>query len=175
VSVSAIGVQVAAATDLVEMMGVRWWRLLAVPVAGLLLAAGCMGAGGDTPRAGDPPRLPTASAPTTDTSGQVLGAIFREDPASVRLARLDPRSLEPLPERHLDLPGPWHVLSVAPDRSMAVLGNEPSGKLAVVDPAGRRAYVHGDGGGYSVLDLGSNRVLRREPKDLPALLQPDQP
>jgi hypothetical protein len=34
--------------------------------------------------------------------------------------------------------------------------------------------VHGDGGD-SVVDLGSNRVLRREQGDLPALLQPDQP
>jgi len=37
------------------------------------------------------------------------------------------------------------------------------------------AYVQGDSVGYTVLDLGSNRVLRREPKDLPAFLQPDQP
>jgi hypothetical protein len=126
---------------MVEMMSVRWWRLLAVPAAGLLLIAGCMGSGDgtrETPPASRPPRLPVASSPATDTGGQPLGAIFREVPVSLKLARLDPRSLEPLPGRQLDLPGPWWVLSVAPDRSMAVLGNEASSKLAVVDLAGMR-------------------------------------
>jgi hypothetical protein len=113
-------------------MGVRWWRPLAVPAAGLLLIAGCSGAGG-------PPKVPVTSSRAPDSGGQLLGAIFREAPASLRLARLDPRSLEPLPGRRLDLPGPWWVLSVAPDRSMAVLGNEPAGELAVVDLAGMRS------------------------------------
>lgn len=126
---------------MVEMMGVRWWRLLAVSAAGLLLIAGCLGAGDGTreaPQASKPPKLPVASSPTTETGGQVLGAIFREVPASLKLARLDPRSLESLPGRQLDLPGAWDVLSVAPDRSMAVLGNETSSKLAFVDLAGMR-------------------------------------
>ena len=118
------------------MMGMRWWRLLAVPAAGLLLTAGCLGNGDGTR---ETPTLPVPISRTADTPGQVLGAIVREDPAALRLARLDPRSLEPLPGRHLDLPGPWWVLSVAPDRSMAVLGNEPAGKLAVVDLAGMRS------------------------------------
>jgi len=127
---------------MVEMMGVRWWRLLAVLAAGLLLIAGCLGTGGGTrepSQASNPPKLPVASSPTTDTGGQVLGAIFREAPASLKLARLDPRSLEPLQGRQLDLPGAWWVLSVAPDRSMAVLANEASGKLAFVDLAGMRS------------------------------------
>jgi hypothetical protein len=71
--------------------------------------------------------------------GQLLGAIWREGPTSLKLARLDPRSLEPLPGPRLDLPGPWWVVSIAPDRSMAVLVNEPAGRLAVVDLAGMRS------------------------------------
>jgi hypothetical protein len=133
---------VAAATDLVEMMGVRWWRLLAVLAAGLLLLAGWLGTGDRTsepPQTSKPPKLPVASSRATDTGGQLLGAIFREAPASLKLARLDPRSLEPLPGRQLNIPGPWWVLSVAPDRSMAMLGNEASGKLAVVDLVGMRS------------------------------------
>lgn len=115
------------------MTSVRWWRPLAVLAAGLLLVAGCLGSG-------KPPTVPpVATSLAPGAGGQLLGAIFREDPVSLRIARLDPRSLEPLPGRRLDLPGPWWVLSVAPDRSMAVLGNEPAGKLAVVDLAGMRS------------------------------------
>jgi len=40
---------------------------------------------------------------------------------------------------------------------------------------GDLAYVHDDASGYSVVDLRSNRVLRREQQDLPAFLEPDQP
>jgi hypothetical protein len=115
----------------VETMRVRWWRPLAVLAAGLLAIAGCSGPS-------RPPKVPAATSRATD-GGQVLGAIFREDPLSLRIARLDPRSLEPLPGRRLDLPGQWWPLSVAPDRSMAVLGNEPEGRLAVVDLAGMRS------------------------------------
>jgi hypothetical protein len=115
-------------------MGVRWWRPLAVLAAGLLLTAGCLGAGDRT----KPPTVPVTSSAAPD-GGQLLGALFREAPTSLKLARLDPRSLDPLPGPQLDLPGPWWVLSVAPDRSMAVLGNEDSDKLAVVDLASMRA------------------------------------
>jgi hypothetical protein len=118
----------------VETMGVRWWRPLAVLAAGLLLTAGCLGAGDRS----EPPTVPVTSSGAPE-SGPLLGAIWRENPTSLRIARLDPRSLEPLPGRHLDLRGPWWVLSVAPDRSMAVLGNEASDKLAVVDLAGMRS------------------------------------
>jgi hypothetical protein len=120
----------------VETMGVRWWRPLAVLAAGLLLTAGCLGAGGRT----RPPTVPVTS-PGAAEGGQLLGAIWREGPTSLKLARLDPRSLEPLPKQQLDLRGPWWVLSVAPDRSMAVLGygNEAKGKLAVVDLARMRS------------------------------------
>jgi hypothetical protein len=116
----------------VETIGVRWWRPLAVLAAGLLLIAGCLGSG-------KPPTVPVTSSRAPDGGGPLLGAIWREDPVSLRIARFDPRSLQPLPGRRLDLPGPWWVLSVAPDRSMAVLGNEASGKLAVVDLAGMRS------------------------------------
>ena len=40
---------------------------------------------------------------------------------------------------------------------------------------GDLAYVRANSIGYSVVDLRSNRVLRRERKDLPALLEPNQP
>jgi hypothetical protein len=80
-----------------------------------------------------------ASSQTPGGGGTLLGGSWREDPVSLRIARLDPGSLEPLQGRRLDLPGPWWVLSVAPDRSMAVLGNEASDKLAVVDLAGMRS------------------------------------
>jgi hypothetical protein len=113
-------------------MGVPRWRPLAVLAAGLLLAAGCLGTS-------KPPTLPVATSRPPDGGGPLLGALFREDPVSLKLARFDPRSLEPLPGRQLDLPGPWWVLSVAPDRSMAVLGNEASDQLAVVDLAGMRS------------------------------------
>jgi hypothetical protein len=113
-------------------MGARWWRPLAVVAAGLLVVAGCLGSG-------KPPTLPVATSLAPGDGGQLLGAVWREAPVSLRIARLDPRSLEPLPGRRLDLPGPWWVLSVAPDRSMALLGNEPAGKLAVVDLAGMRS------------------------------------
>jgi hypothetical protein len=123
---------VAAVTELVEMMGVRWWRRLAVPAIGVLLIAGCS-------VAGRPPKVPVTSSRAPDGGGPLLGAIWREDPVSLRIARFDPRSLQPLPGPRLDLPGPWWVLSVAPDRSMAVLGNEAKGSLAVVDLAGIRS------------------------------------
>jgi hypothetical protein len=118
----------------VETMGERRGRPLAVLAAGLLLTAGCLGAGGRT----KPPTVPVTSSGAA-AGGQLLGAIWREGPTSLKLARLDPRSLEPLPKKQLDLRGPWWVLSVAPDRSMAVLGNEARGKLAVVDLAAMRS------------------------------------
>jgi hypothetical protein len=116
----------------VETMGVRGWRPLAMLAAGLLLIAGCSGAS-------RPPKVPVATSRAPDSGGPLLGGIWREDPVSLTIARLDPRSLEPLPGPRLDLPGPWWVLSVAPDRSMAVLGNETTGKLAIVDLAGMRS------------------------------------
>jgi hypothetical protein len=37
------------------------------------------------------------------------------------------------------------------------------------------AYLRANSIGYSVVDLRSNRVLRREREDLPALLEPEHP
>jgi hypothetical protein len=52
---------------------------------------------------------------------------------ATELARLDPRTLRPLPEGgRLKLAGSWPLLAVAPDRSTAVLGSE-AGDLTVVD------------------------------------------
>src|SRR6266540_2575740 len=115
-------------------MRVRWWRLLAVPAAGLLLVAGCSGGAGReaTPTAVTP-TLPAAPTPQPSARGPLLGAIWSEPPATLQLARLDPVKLQPLPGRRLKLDGNWSVQTVAPDRSIAVLSNNVDGDLAVVD------------------------------------------
>jgi len=114
-------------------MRVRWWRLLAVPAAGLLLVAGCWGgAGRDAAPTAVTPTLPVAATPQPSGSGPLLGAIWSEPPATLRLARLDPVQLQPLPGPRLKLNGNWSVQTVAPDRSIAVLSND-DGDLAVVD------------------------------------------
>lgn len=115
-------------------MRVCWWRLLAVPVAGLLLVAGCSGgAGRDAAPPAVAPPLPVATTSEPSVKGPLLGAIFSEPPASLQLARLDPVGLRPLPGPRLKLNGNWSVQTVTPDRSIAVLSNNDDGDLAVVD------------------------------------------
>jgi hypothetical protein len=58
--------------------------------------------------------------------------VVSNNDASTELARLDPRTLRPLPGSRLKLDGTWPMLAVAPGRSMAVLGSE-AGQLTVVD------------------------------------------
>ena len=57
-------------------------------------------------------------------------------------------------------------------RPVHLMGSNPVWNIQVL---GDLAYVHDDASGYSVVDLRSNRVLRREQQDLPAFLEPDQP
>jgi hypothetical protein len=112
----------------------RWWRLLAVPVAAALIVVGCgVGGGRDgstksTAAVVVPPATTTAPA---RVGGPLVGVISSDNLAT-ELARLDPRTLRPLPGGRLKLPGSWPLLAVAPDRSMAVLGSE-AGDLTVVD------------------------------------------
>ncbi|HEX6678089.1 MAG TPA: hypothetical protein VF486_24115 [Actinomycetes bacterium] len=113
-------------------MRARWWRLLAIPMGALLLVAGCSG--------GEARRAPRAAAPTlapgsppARTGGPLLGATWSDNPTALKLGRLDPRSLAPLPGPGLKLDGNWTVAAVAPDRSTAVLADQESGRLVLVD------------------------------------------
>jgi hypothetical protein len=58
--------------------------------------------------------------------------VISGDNLATELARLDPKTLRPLPGGRLKLAGSWPMLAVAPNRSMAVLGSE-AGDLTVVD------------------------------------------
>jgi hypothetical protein len=111
----------------------RWWRLLAVPVAAALIVVGC-GVGGDrdTPTQSTTVAVPPVTTAATARAGGPLVGVVSSDNLATELARLDPRTLRPLPGGRLKLAGTWPMLAVAPDRSMAVLGNE-EGNLAVVD------------------------------------------
>jgi hypothetical protein len=111
----------------------RWWRLLSVPVAAALMVVGCAVGGGrdtstQTTAAVVPPSTTTASA---RVRGPLVGVISSDNLAT-ELARLDPKTLRPLPGGRLKLTGSWPMLAVAPNRSMAVLGNE-NGDLTVID------------------------------------------
>jgi hypothetical protein len=58
--------------------------------------------------------------------------VISSDNLATELARLDPRTLRPLPGGRLKLTGSWPLLAVAPDRSTAILGSE-SGDLTIID------------------------------------------
>lgn len=119
----------------------NWWmRLLAIPAAGLLLVAGCTGSGsgsGGTATTGRAPALPTApQAPKRQPAARTLVGISHDAPDAgglPALQRLDPRTLRPLPGRSLRLDGNPAVVTVAPDGSAAVLGDQDSGQLTLVD------------------------------------------
>ena len=110
----------------------RWWRLLAVPAAAaLVVIGGCSaGAGRDAPTRS---KLVVVGSmpPTARVGGPLVGAIAGGNTAT-ELARLDPRTLRPLPGSRLKLEGTWPMLTVAPGGSIAVLGSE-TGDLTVVD------------------------------------------
>src|SRR6266508_2849868 len=85
-----------------HQMRVRWWRLLVVPISGLLLVAGCSGgAGREAATTAETLPLPPAMspAPSVPAPGTLLGMIMSDasTSTSVALARLDPLRLRPLP------------------------------------------------------------------------------
>jgi hypothetical protein len=117
-------------------MKMRWWRLLSVPVALVLVVVGGCAVGGGRDRSTNSTAAVVVPPATTAASARVGGplvGVISGDSLATELARLDPRTLRPLPEGgRLKLAGSWPLLAVAPDRSMAVLGSE-AGDLSVVD------------------------------------------
>jgi hypothetical protein len=113
-------------------MKTRWWRLLAVPMALMLVVVGgcAVGGGRDAPTKSTTVVVPS-SPPSAQPGGPLVGVISSDNLAT-ELARLDPRTLRPLPGGRLKLTGSWPMLAVAPDRSTAVLGSE-AGDLTVID------------------------------------------
>jgi hypothetical protein len=111
----------------------RWWRLLAVPVAAALTVVGCgVEAGRDASTQSTTVVVPPATTAATARAGRPLVGVVSSDTTATELARLDPRTLRPLLGDRLKLTGSWPMLAVAPDRSTAVLGSE-AGDLTVID------------------------------------------
>jgi len=111
----------------------RWWRLLAVPVAALIVVGCGVGGGRDTSTNSTAAVVvPPATTMATAQAGGPLVGVIAGDTMAAELARLDPRTLRPLPGARLKLTGAWPLLAVAPDRSRAVLGSE-AGDLTVID------------------------------------------
>jgi hypothetical protein len=118
-------------------MSIRWWRLLAVPLAAALVVVGGCAVGGDRDASTKPKAVvvpaPLSPAPLSPArAGGPLVGVVPSDNLAVELARLDPRTLRPLPGSRLKLEGTWPMMAAAPDRSRAVLGSE-SGELTIVD------------------------------------------
>jgi hypothetical protein len=112
----------------------RWWRLLAAPVAAALVVVGCGVGGGRDPSTPSTAAVvvpPATTAATAQPGGPLVGVVS-SDTTATELARLDPTTLRPLPGDRLTLTGAWPMLAVAPDRSRAVLGSE-AGDLTVID------------------------------------------
>jgi hypothetical protein len=111
----------------------RWWRLLAVPVAAALIVVGCgVGAGRDGLTQSTAVVVPPATTAATARAGGPLVGVVASDTMATVLARLDPRTLRPLPGDRLKLTGSWPMMAVAPNRSTAVVGSE-AGDLTVID------------------------------------------
>src|SRR5262245_4671861 len=116
-------------------MRMRWWRLLSVPVALVLVVAGGCAVGGDRGASTQSTAtvvMPPATTPASARAGGPLVGVISGDNLATELARLNPRTLRPLPGRRLKLVGSWPMMAVAPDRSTAVLGSE-AGDLTVID------------------------------------------
>jgi hypothetical protein len=110
----------------------RWWRLLAVPLSGLLLVAGCGGAEREVAGTAPAPTLPPVPA-VQRPAVPPLGVTYSEASQSVTIAPLDPVRVRPLSGPRLEVKGGWWSLTaVTPDRSLGVLTNE-TGDLTVVD------------------------------------------
>jgi hypothetical protein len=119
----------------VEVVEMRWWRLLTVPLAATLVVVGGCAVGGDrdpAPPSRVAPPPPPSSAPRAPVRAGPLVGVFPDGDLAIKLTRLDPRTLRPLGGGGLGLEGAWPMLAVAPDRSVAVLGGD-DGDLAVVD------------------------------------------
>jgi hypothetical protein len=121
----------------VRVVNIRWWRPLAVPLAAaLVVVGGCAVGGGrdasNRPNAVVPSTVMVPSAPPSRAVGGPLVGVVSTTDLVTELARLDPRTLRPLPGSRLELEGTWPMLAVASDRSIAVLGSEV-GDLTVVD------------------------------------------
>lgn len=166
------------------------WRLAGAAALALLVMAGCSaltpGPPSETPRSASPAPVALPSPPTAGAPSRVLAVI---SDAPTVLARLDPRSLRPLPGRRVDLGEPVAGYALSADRSMLVLGDNDQAVLVVVDVAGMRlagrvllepggqppdalawlgprrvAAVTGDAGGASVVlvDPLARRVVARQ-------------
>jgi hypothetical protein len=83
---------------------VRWWRLLAVPLGGLLLVAGCGGAEREGAGTAPAPTLPPAPA-VVRPAVPPLGATSDEATQSLTIAPLDPEQLRPLAGPRLEVKG----------------------------------------------------------------------
>jgi hypothetical protein len=132
-------------------MRTRRRRAVTLAVGGLLVIAGCTGAGPsrgpDGPAAsapaGAPPSLPsapaTSAAPAARSAGPVLGVVWdgKEGAETAELTWLHPLTLRPRPGRRLALGDHGVGWAVAPDQSLALLaggGDSNDGRLLVVDP-----------------------------------------
>jgi hypothetical protein len=144
----------------------RWWRLLAAPAALILVVAGgcAVGGGRDAPTQSTAAvTVPPATTTATARAGGPLVGVISSDNLATELARLDPRTLRPLPGARLTLTGSWPMLAVAPDRSTAVLGSE-AGDLTVIELAHLRQLgaVQTDLPGAAILGwawVGRSRLL----------------
>src|SRR6266542_4343024 len=130
------------------------WRLAGAAVLALLLLVGCSAWVPQAPRrtarpAGSPPATSAASValpavPAAGAPAPVL-AIISDEPTV--LARLDPRSLRPLPGRRVDLGEPVAGYGLSADRSTLVLGDNDQAVLAgVVRLPGRLVVLLTPGG-----------------------------
>jgi hypothetical protein len=114
-------------------MKMRWWRLLTVPLAaGLVIVGGCAVGGDRGPSTTSRVVVVPPSPAAPPARGGPLVGVLPDGDLAIELARLDRRTLRPLPGDRLRLEGTWPMLAVAPDRSVAVLGGD-DGDLAVID------------------------------------------
>src|SRR5215204_3465079 len=93
----------------VEAMRMRWWRLLAAPAALILVVAGGCAVGGrqDGSTQSTTVVVPPATTAATAQAGGPLVGVVSSDNLATELARLDPKTLRPLPGGRLKLTGSW--------------------------------------------------------------------
>jgi hypothetical protein len=153
----------------VRVMRMRWWRMAVVPLAAALVVVGGCAVGGSrkastrSTKVVVPSTVVVPPAPSPRAVGGPLVGVVSSSELATELARLDPRTLRPLPGSRLELEGTWPMLAVAADRSTAVLGSE-TGELIVVDLVHLRrlGVVRTDVAGVSVFGwswVGPSRLL----------------